>query len=79
MISKESSEFSLIPLMWIINCRYLLRYLLPPTVGAAGNALRPVFFVAVLQLEPQNLETKRNLKGKASGTQSKVHSTNFDK
>lgn len=78
MISKESSEFSLIPLMWIINCRYLLRYL-PPTVGAAGNALRPVFFVAVLQLEPQNLETKRNLKGKASGTQSKVHSTNFDK
>lgn len=65
--------------MWIVSCRYLLRYLLSPDVSTAGNAVRPVFFVTVLQIEPQNLETKRKLKGRSLGTQSKVHSTMFDR
>lgn len=43
----------------------LLRYLLSPGVSKAGNVLRPAFFVTVLQLEPQILETKGKLKRRA--------------
>lgn len=63
--------------MWIFSCSYLLRYLLSSGVSTAGSTLRPSFFAGILELEPQNLETKGKLKGRAWGTLSRFTPQSF--